>query len=225
MKIAILLRTDEAVSLFRKALLKIGSIPGEEFYICSGTLTDVSKDLFLFNSIRAGFISVSAPKLITLGMKESTKCKKTASCSCNFCKYKNLATALKADSLSSSYSYRGLVEKDMKWHSKIALKVRNGEVIAAIIGSSNLTIPAYGQKGEKWVGSTFNFPYECDVLIWDENKIRDIFASNPDIGVDFTQSNIITATPDNDIRPLLKQQLQEIRDLVSSETAVFDILN
>ncbi|MEW4308048.1 hypothetical protein [Rossellomorea marisflavi] len=47
MKIAVLLRKDETNSLFRKALLKISAIQGEELYLCSGTLTQINNDPML----------------------------------------------------------------------------------------------------------------------------------------------------------------------------------
>ncbi|MCS6880723.1 MAG: phospholipase D-like domain-containing protein [Oscillochloridaceae bacterium] len=50
------------------------------------------------------------------------------------------------------------------WHAKIAIRLKQGKPIAAIIGSSNLTGPAYSENGYSW-----NF--ECDVLIW-ENSSR-----------------------------------------------------
>lgn len=188
-------------------------------------MTNISVDPSLFKSLKKGFSSVSDPKLVTLGMRESSKCQKPLDCECSFCKYKSLAMSLKRESLASGYSYKALMDKDKKWHSKIALKVRDGQVLAAIIGSSNLTIPAYGQKGEIWIGKTKNFPYECDVLIWDENRIGNVFESDPDIGLDFSETDLITATPDDDIRPLLNHQLQKIKELISKNNYVFDILN
>lgn len=45
------------------------------------------------------------------------------------------------------------------WHAKVAMKLSGEVPVAGLIGSSNLTGPAYGQ-GRK------SFNYEADVLIW-----------------------------------------------------------
>lgn len=48
------------------------------------------------------------------------------------------------------------------WHAKIAIRLNKGTPVAALVGSSNLTSPAYG-VGRKW-------NYEADVLIWIKGK-------------------------------------------------------
>jgi len=57
------------------------------------------------------------------------------------------------------------------WHAKIAMKLKSttaGELpVCAIIGSSNLTRPAYGiNPPPEGVNTGVNFNYECDVLIF-----------------------------------------------------------
>jgi len=44
------------------------------------------------------------------------------------------------------------------WHAKIAIRTNNHHPVAALVGSSNLTGPAYGIRR--------NWNYEADVLIW-----------------------------------------------------------
>ncbi|WP_152966757.1 hypothetical protein [Sporosarcina globispora] len=55
MKIAVLLRKTETNSLFRKALLKISAIKGEELYLCSGTHTQITNDPMFLKSVSHGF--------------------------------------------------------------------------------------------------------------------------------------------------------------------------
>ena len=57
------------------------------------------------------------------------------------------------------------------WHAKIAMSISNGEPLAAIIGSSNLTGPAYGETGSRGMPSLFN--HECDVVIWKKDTSLD----------------------------------------------------
>jgi hypothetical protein len=66
------------------------------------------------------------------------------------------------------------------WHAKIAIRLCNGKPIAALIGSSNLTGPAYRLNWHKW-----NF--ESDVLIWPSSPeldgyFRDSMASGGHAG-------------------------------------------
>jgi hypothetical protein len=53
-----------------------------------------------------------------------------------------------------------LVAPRKNWHAKVAIRHDQGQVpIAALVGSSNLTGPAYKEPHKNW-------NYECDTLIW-----------------------------------------------------------
>lgn len=54
-------------------------------------------------------------------------------------------------------------------HSKIALIMLDGDVVAGIIGSSNLTLPAWSENPED-----LNYNCETDILLWDDAKLSDI---------------------------------------------------
>lgn len=58
------------------------------------------------------------------------------------------------------------------WHAKIAIRLLKDTPVAAIVGSSNLTGPAYGENRENW-----NF--EGDVLIWKSSQKRNSYFSKP----------------------------------------------
>jgi len=45
------------------------------------------------------------------------------------------------------------------WHAKVAMKLKDDNPVAGIIGSSNLTGPAYREGGR-------SYNYECDTVIW-----------------------------------------------------------
>jgi hypothetical protein len=51
-----------------------------------------------------------------------------------------------------------------KWHAKIAMKLKDDTPMAGIIGSSNLTGPAYR---ERYSG----YSHECDVVIWRDTAL------------------------------------------------------
>ena len=82
------------------------------------------------------------------------------------------------DNLEDELNGREIVRREIKgknWHAKVAMKLHSdpasGEKIpvCAIIGSSNLTRPAYGIKDDipENVSSSFGkFNHECDVLIF-----------------------------------------------------------
>jgi hypothetical protein len=66
------------------------------------------------------------------------------------------------------------MSKRKRWHAKIAIKLKDGSPKAAIIGSSNLTRPAYSEGY-----SAFN--NECDVVLWvDEPSANEHFRPTPD---------------------------------------------
>ncbi|MFC8560232.1 hypothetical protein [Peribacillus frigoritolerans] len=250
MKIAVLLRRFETNSLFRKALLKISAIQGEELYLCSGTLTQINNDPMLLNYISHGFKGTKGSKVITLGQRSSGDCnpvtiighcrtiKPTRTTNCNACKYQEFVNGLRSHGSVGGFKVDAYREKNDKWHSKIAIKVRNGEPIAAIIGSSNLTIPAYGEKcncptssgpcpTHAWISYKGHFPFECDVLFWDEKQIKKHLAtSSTDVdgdSVSFNNDGIIVATPERDVKKDLIDQLDSIRKLIGDTSKVNSI--
>jgi hypothetical protein len=247
MKIAVLLRKFETNSLFRKALLKISAIPGEELYLCSGTLTQITNDPMFLKYVSHGFKGVKNSKIITLGMRSMGDCKHgvilgsclaTRSGYCNACKYQQFVNDLRSHgSTVGAFTVDAYREVQDKWHAKVAIKVKHGEPIAAIIGSSNLTVPAYGEKCScgsgksycsihNWSKKNKHFPFECDVLFWDETKIIDLASSSTDVdgdSVSFNNDGIIVATPERDVKKDLIDQLNSIRKLIGDTTKVFSI--
>jgi hypothetical protein len=60
------------------------------------------------------------------------------------------------------------VSKSGRWHAKVALAVVSGSPVAGIVGSSNLTGPAYGVDRRV-------FNNETDVVLWTSVVGRDHF--------------------------------------------------
>ena len=80
------------------------------------------------------------------------------------------------------------------WHAKIAMKVKSDEEkpVCAIIGSSNLTRPAFGMHPPPLdVTSSWHFNYECDVLFFsndgfdvvNQNTIKKVFPTFENQGI------------------------------------------
>jgi phosphatidylserine/phosphatidylglycerophosphate/cardiolipin synthase-like enzyme len=59
------------------------------------------------------------------------------------------------------------IAPERNWHAKVAVRFdTTGQPRAAIVGSSNLTGPAYGERRRTW-------NYECDVTIWTADPTLD----------------------------------------------------
>jgi hypothetical protein len=70
--------------------------------------------------------------------------------------YRNFVGALAA----AGVRVDAFVAPRLNWHAKVAVRLDNGGMAAAaIVGSSNLTGPAYRESGGNW-------NYECDVTLW-----------------------------------------------------------
>lgn len=62
------------------------------------------------------------------------------------------------------------VSRTGRWHAKVALALQSGNAVAAIVGSSNLTGPAYGINRH-------NFNNEADVVLWSTKSAEAYFLS------------------------------------------------
>jgi len=69
--------------------------------------------------------------------------------------YANFISRIQAKGISVKAHYA----PQKNWHAKIAIRTYRGRPVAALVGSSNLTGPAYGINRKRW-------NYEADVLIW-----------------------------------------------------------
>jgi phosphatidylserine/phosphatidylglycerophosphate/cardiolipin synthase-like enzyme len=70
--------------------------------------------------------------------------------------YRNFVNGLR----TSGVQVQALIAPKRNWHAKVAIRFDRGNTpVAAIVGSSNLTGPAYGENRRNW-------NYESDVTIW-----------------------------------------------------------
>ncbi|HRP68664.1 MAG TPA: phospholipase D-like domain-containing protein [Turneriella sp.] len=75
------------------------------------------------------------------------------------------------------------------WHAKVAIRLAKGVPVAAIVGSSNLTGPAYREQFYRW-------NYEADIYIWIKSinaSVENLPNANPkwpDILAEMNHKNI-----------------------------------
>lgn len=105
------------------------------------------------------------------------------------------------------------------WHSKVAIRLDNGRPVAAIIGSSNLTGPAYGLNMPA-TPYTPGWNYETDVLIWEgTSNVGALTGEDPG----HEGLGYISAILDPSVeQPPEAEQLKFILQLVQNELSGFE---
>lgn len=170
------MRKEIDLNPFRRALIKLLEIEGDNLVLSSGYATNgTAGDIDFIQALNKGIDpnKVVNPSInIIGGMFYNKKIKKRDFCNkctiCNSkCKVYNFRTFLEKvyAGINNPYSNMTFYRADTdRWHSKIALKANGGTPIAAIIGSSNLSFSAFSENYNE-------FNTECDILIWDETII------------------------------------------------------
>lgn len=163
MPVRLTLRSNKDFSPFREMLLWLIEAPiGDSMLLCSGYIWEPVSgykvlDDGLLDSLKRGCVS---GKIITVaGKLEQDRWR-------NF--YRNFVSRIK----NSGLSVTPYVAEKHNWHAKIAMRLQGNVPVAAIIGSSNLTGPAYRKDWKNW-----NF--EGDVLIWGNHPILDKYFRRP----------------------------------------------
>jgi hypothetical protein len=110
---------------------------------------------------------------------------------------------------------RAFLARRMNWHAKVALRIGRRGPVAAIIGSSNLTRPAYGIRPLR------SWNYECDVTIWLPTKTcMNTFSKN---SAAHNESIIMTAILDPQVeQPNEEEQLRRLLEQVKEESGGFE---
>ena len=153
MGLLIFLRTDHKISHFRRNLMRLISAPNSNrLLLCSGYVSEGKRysvlDDGLLNAIRTANVQVTT----VAGMFRYNAWKN---------RYDNFVKKLKNNHVPTTSG-----KLLSNWHAKVAMKLSGKTPVAGLIGSSNLTRPAYGQGYKR-------FNYEADVLIWTNNPIND----------------------------------------------------
>lgn len=159
MRLIILLRKNTTVNQFRDILIdSISSGEGDECYLTSGFFQELKQFKKKINPYRATnetsansnvfccSLKTKQVSITTIGVHNHAWIKAYA----NFCKsLSNCGINLTPYLLKKS------------WHAKTFVLLKNKRPILGIIGSSNITRPAFSS------GGTFN--YEADVVMWDDS--------------------------------------------------------
>ncbi|WP_156785779.1 hypothetical protein [Stenotrophomonas sp. LM091] len=152
MAIKISLRRDTSFSPFRKELIDLCRARGlGDLILCSGYIWEGGAysvlDDDLLEAIKLG---IGSNQVICVAGKLARK---------------PIDWHLHYNKFFSKISGAGIkvaahVAPKRNWHAKIAMRLdTKGQPVAAIVGSSNLTGPAYGENRYTW-------NYECDVTMW-----------------------------------------------------------
>jgi hypothetical protein len=148
MGIRLILRTKVRPNLFSKILIDTAcSNIGDEILICSGFFQEDGKYPALGQD---GFVSKfknANKKIITIGIHNNSWRSR----------YINFVNTFR----KAGIPIRGLIKKGFHWHAKVYLLYLNSIPIFGIIGSSNITRPAFDDT------SPFNI--EADVILWNDD--------------------------------------------------------
>lgn len=199
MPVRITLRSTIEFSPYRELLSRLIESPiGDSVVLCSGYIQIIGKYNILtdelLNSIRKG---CALGKVITIAGKfddENTYWLDS---------YKRFIRTLR----NAGIPVDPYIAPERNWHAKIAIRLNKNTPVAALIGSSNLTRPAYSLIGEKW-----NF--EGDVLIW----------SDPELDTHF-RSGFNATLPYGDMQLILDPGVRQLNEQEQLESIYKDILH
>lgn len=174
-KVTIFLRKEERINYFRSIILNVfNSDSIDEIIICSGFFQEPSNGEFSASEDLIRNISnYNQKKIKIVGVHNNQWIKK----------FDIFCSKLK----QNKFIINKFKIKNTKWHAKIMIAKKNGIPILTIIGSSNITRPAFHNS------SPFN--YESDVLFWDDknddtkNIIQETFSENSQNGFDIISSD------------------------------------
>lgn len=152
---------------FRRALCQLMSLEGDTLILSTGFATDSIFNSYnrtdFIDSIKNGFVNTKNPQVIAIGgMLRNQSSRNEFEAFLN--EFSKALTAY-------NYTLKFYRANNDKWHSKVALKLKNGRPFAGIIGSSNLTGPAFSVYTNNTNYSTY-FNYESDIYIWNNYMLK-----------------------------------------------------
>lgn len=154
MPIAIVLRKNVSKNPFRDVIVSaISSGIADEALMCSGFFQENRGSAYCA-TLEKGLAASCARnkvKLITVGIHNSQW----------LTSYRSFQTNLLSAGVNAHCKYK----VGTKWHAKVFIALRGGQPLLGVIGSSNITRPAFS--------SSIPFNRECDVIIWPEGSAHD----------------------------------------------------
>ena len=156
MPVRVTLRTGKAFSPYRILLKRLIEMPdGDSLILCSGYIQETDPKNPRSYNILSDELLASISKGCAKGSITTIAGKVENRQWLEF--YKNFIYGLQ----HAGVRVKPYLARRKNWHAKIAIRLKQNKPIAALIGSSNLTGPAYGINRPNW-----NF--EGDVLIWSD---------------------------------------------------------
>lgn len=206
MPIKITLRTGSAQSPYRRLLEKLLTSPvGDSALLCSGYIWQPDKGDYnvLDDGLRSTILAGCASgRLTTVAGKFHPD------------RYREYYRNFVSDLRSNGLKVLAFEAPKKNWHAKIAIRLSGGNPVAALIGSSNLTGPAYGEGRKNW-------NYECDVLIWKPSKSANAHFLEDGLNLPFGHFETILAPDVNQLDEA--GQLQAIHsDIINSGLGAFE---
>ena len=199
MKIKILNR-DGSKSLYNKAINNVIKCKGDTLILAYGYISDsIIDDKDFISNIEQGFEGIEKKEIIIVGCKADGKYSNLneenvidelydnvyqnyynngTSAKPEIAKFFDVCYKLKSKLKNVEITF--LLKKQneygyIQYHKKIAIKIKDSRPVVALIGSSNLTIPAYQDNRD--------YNQEIDVLLWnsfDDKLNKDIMDSFKD---------------------------------------------
>lgn len=153
MGLMIFLRKRAQMNRFRDILIdSINSGAGNRVILCSGFFQEGEKYQASIERSFAEVLQSRSIEITTIGIHNYNWLQK----------YKNFRNSL----LSAGVNVTAKYTSNLKWHAKIFILKNNTNPVLGIIGSSNITRPAFSDD------TPFN--YEADIVLWsNENRIID----------------------------------------------------
>lgn len=189
-RIAIILRKSEAPNRFREIILGCFSSDAfDQHLICSGFFQERGK------YSASNCFALSAPRHVCF--KEITVVGMYSGIwSVDFDSFTKSLRGILCGGLTPLIVHKRKLRR-YRWHAKVFVTTKNGKPVLGIIGSSNMTVRAFGNR-KSW-------NYEADVVMWDDS--------------DSEASRIVRGALEIDGRD------QEGFDIVVSDYAINDRLN
>jgi hypothetical protein len=225
MPVRVTLRTKKDFSPFRVLLKRLIELSdGDTVVLCSGYIQDIDRvqsprayslsEDELLDSLKKGCLN---GKVLTVaGKLKSYYGTGPSEWELKYASFiRNLrSSGLKVESWSAP---------EKNWHAKIAIRLKTGTPIAAIVGSSNLTRPAYGIPNSLPPIAMFaNWNFEGDVLIWKDSRYNSVFKENIE-QVRGIGDMVLTLDPEVK-QPDEQEQLWNIYKYVMNEAERFEPL-
>jgi HKD family nuclease len=168
MPVRVTLRTSKKFSPYRILLRKLIELPdGDSLVLCSGYIQQTSPMSSRGYKILGDELLPSIYKGCAKGSVKTIAGKFEYRSWLEY--YQNFVDGLR----KAGVNVNPYCAPKKNWHAKIAIRLKQDKPIAALIGSSNLTGPAFGINRAHW-----NF--EGDVLMWGDTAYNSYFKQQLD---------------------------------------------